>query len=117
SAPARGAPPTTQVATAAATVPHPSAAADIPAAAGGNGLEDRLRAKSSPLVRKIAAEHGIELARMHGTGIAGRVTKKDIESYLASGATAAAVTPSMHAPRGADQHGPGPEPRPRDRGE
>jgi len=111
---ARGGPPTAQAATAAPSVPHPSAAPAIPGA-GGNGFEDRIRTKSSPLVRKIAAEHGIELARMHGTGIAGRVTKKDIESYLASGATAAAVTPSMHAPAGAEQHGPVPEPWPGDR--
>jgi len=110
---ARGASPTAQAATAAPGAPHRSNAGDIPA--GGNGFEERLRTKSSPLVRKIAAEHGIELARMHGTGIAGRVTKKDIESYLASGATAAAVTPSMHAPAGAEQHGPVPEPWPGDR--
>ena len=41
---------------------------------GANGLEERLRTKSSPLVRKIAAEHGIELADMRGSGIQGRVT-------------------------------------------
>jgi len=113
SAPARGAPPTAQAATAAPNVSHPSPAPAI-AATGGNGFEDRLRTKSSPLVRKIAAEHGIELARMQGTGIAGRVTKKDIESYLASGATAGASR-SMHAPMGAEQHGPAPEPWPGDR--
>jgi pyruvate dehydrogenase E2 component (dihydrolipoamide acetyltransferase) len=114
-APARGGPPTAQAATAAPNVSHPSTAADIPGA-GGNGFEERLRTKSSPLVRKIAAEHGIELARMHGTGIAGRVTKKDIESYLASGAESAAVArSSMHAPMGAEQHGPAPEPWPGDR--
>jgi len=112
---ARGAPPTAQAATAAPSVPHPSSAAAIPGA-GGNGFEDRIRTKSSPLVRKIAAEHGIELASMHGTGIAGRVTKKDIESYLASGAAPAAVArPSMHAPTGVEQHGPAPEPWPGDR--
>src|SRR5690348_4277461 len=108
----RGAPPTAQAATAAPGVPHRSAAPDI-ASTGGNGFEERLRTKSSPLVRKIAAEHGIELARMQGTGIAGRVTKKDIESYLATGATGASR--SMHAPMGADQHAPVPEPWPGDR--
>jgi pyruvate dehydrogenase E2 component (dihydrolipoamide acetyltransferase) len=113
--PARGAPPTAQAATAAPSVPHPSAAPDIPAD-GANGFEERVRTKSSPLVRKIAAEHGIELARMHGTGIAGRVTKKDIESYLASGAAVpAGASRSMHAPMGAEQHGPVPEAWPGDR--
>jgi pyruvate dehydrogenase E2 component (dihydrolipoyllysine-residue acetyltransferase) len=111
--PARGAPPTARAGTAAAAVSHPSTAASIPAV-GGNGFEERLRAKSSPLVRKIAAEHGIELGRMHGSGIAGRVTKKDIESYLASGAETAPRA-SMHAPLGVEQHGPMPEPWPGDR--
>src|SRR5215207_8196615 len=100
----RGPPPKPQAAAAPSALQHRSPAPEI-AATGGNGLEDRLRTKSSPLVRKIAAEHGIELARMQGTGIAGRVTKRDIESYLASGAVAAPGR-SMHAPLGAEQHGP-----------
>jgi pyruvate dehydrogenase E2 component (dihydrolipoyllysine-residue acetyltransferase) len=79
--------------------------------AGGNGLEDRLRTKSSPLVRKIAAEHGIDLAALRGSGIAGRVTKRDILQYIESGVPAGAAglagrTPSMHAPGGAVPHGP-----------
>ena len=109
----RGAPPKPQAIPQPAAASHPSSAPGI-AATGGNGLEERLRTKSSPLVRKIAAEHGIELARMQGTGIAGRVTKRDIESYLASGATAA-PSRSMHAPLGLEQHGPAPEPWPGDR--
>jgi pyruvate dehydrogenase E2 component (dihydrolipoamide acetyltransferase) len=109
----RGAPPKPQFTPDPVPAAHPSAAPAIPVP-GGNGLEDRLRTKSSPLVRKIAAEHGIELARMQGTGIAGRVTKRDIESYLASGAPASAGR-SMHAPQGAEQHGPAPEPWPGDR--
>ena len=113
SAAERGPPPEPQAAPSHPTPQHRSSAPDI-AASGGNGLEERLRTKSSPLVRKIAAEHGIELARMQGTGIAGRVTKRDIESYLASGA-AAAPGRSMHAPLGAEQHGPEPEPWPGDR--
>ena len=44
-------------------------------AATASSFEERLRTKSSPLVRKIAAEHGIEIAGLQGTGIAGRVTK------------------------------------------
>ena len=107
-APERGAPPKPQAALQAAAPQHRT---DAPAivATSGNGLEDRLRTKSSPLVRKIAAEHGIELAQMQGTGIAGRVTKRDIESYLASGASAPPGR-SMHAPAGVEQHGPAPEP-------
>ena len=104
----RGAPPKPQAAPEPVAASHSSSAPAV-ATTGGNGLEERLRTKSSPLVRKIAAEHGIELARMQGTGIAGRVTKRDIESYLASGAPAAAGR-SMHAPLGVEQHGPAPEP-------
>jgi 2-oxoglutarate dehydrogenase E2 component (dihydrolipoamide succinyltransferase) len=93
---------------------HPPAASRTtsPQPNGGNSLEDRLRTKSSPLVRKIAAEHGIELGAMQGSGIAGRVTKRDILQFLESGAPApvAATRPSMHAPAGAEQHGPAPEP-------
>ena len=115
-APAVGGPPSAKATAAPAPISHQSAApATIPAPApsGGNGLEDRLRTKSSPLVRKIAAEHGIEIAAMQGSGIQGRVTRRDIQDYIASGASAApaaAQRPSMHAPSGATQHGPVPEP-------
>jgi pyruvate dehydrogenase E2 component (dihydrolipoamide acetyltransferase) len=83
------------------------------ASGNGNSLEDRLRTKSSPLVRKIAAEHGVEIAGMQGTGIAGRVTKRDIMQYLESGA-ATTARPSMHAPAGLGSHGPTVEPWPGD---
>jgi 2-oxoglutarate dehydrogenase E2 component (dihydrolipoamide succinyltransferase) len=76
------------------------------ASAGANGLEERLRTRSSPLVRKIAAEHGLEIAQLQGTGLSGRVTKRDIQAYLDAGG----ARPSMHAPGGAAQHGPTPEP-------
>jgi pyruvate dehydrogenase E2 component (dihydrolipoamide acetyltransferase) len=75
----------------------------------GNSLEDRLRTKSSPLVRKIAAEHGVEIAGLQGSGIAGRVTKRDIMQHIESGA-ATAARPSMHAPAGVGPHGPNVEP-------
>lgn len=44
-----------------------------------------MRTKSSPLVRKIAAEHGLNIASMQGTGVAGRVTKRDIVGFIDSG--------------------------------
>ncbi|HEX9483891.1 MAG TPA: dihydrolipoamide acetyltransferase family protein, partial [Gemmatimonadaceae bacterium] len=114
---AAGAPPGSQSVSAPAPARHPAAAAaSVPAPPAGNGLQDRLRTKSSPLVRKIAAEHGIELAAMTGSGIHGRVTRRDIQEYIDSGAAAQAFTrPSMHAPGGVTQHGPTPEPWPGDR--
>jgi 2-oxoglutarate dehydrogenase E2 component (dihydrolipoamide succinyltransferase) len=90
----------------------PVAAAAHPAAtsqgAGNGSFEERIRTKSSPLVRKIAAEHGIEIAGMSGSGIAGRVTRKDIEAYIAQKPAAAAprAGASMHAPSGVESHGP-----------
>jgi len=61
-----------------------SASAAGASTGNGNGasFEERVRTKSSPLVRKIAAEHGIELTSVSGSGIAGRVTKRDIESLI-----------------------------------
>jgi pyruvate dehydrogenase E2 component (dihydrolipoamide acetyltransferase) len=41
-------------------------------------------ARSSPLVRKMAKEYNIDLIKIKGTGTGGRITKQDIESYLAS---------------------------------
>src|SRR5438128_3271497 len=54
-------------------------------AAAANAEELR-RTKSSPLVRKIAEEHGIDIAQLEGTGMSGRVTKNDILSFIESGA-------------------------------
>jgi len=47
--------------------------------------DERLRRRSTPLVRRIAAEQGVDLAAVPGTGHAGRVTRKDIEGYLQTG--------------------------------
>ena len=68
-------------------------AGTAPGAANGsaseaNSFEERVRTKSSPLVRRMAAEHGIELASLQGSGIAGRVTKRDLVGMLESGIAA-----------------------------
>jgi len=47
--------------------------------------EELRRTRSSPLVRKIAAEHNIDISQLEGTGASGRVTKNDILSYIESG--------------------------------
>ncbi len=57
----------------------------------GNSFEDRVRTKSSPLVRKIAAEHGLNISSLQGSGIAGRVTKRDIVGFIESGAAISAA--------------------------
>ena len=53
-----------------------------PSENGPAGLEERLRTRSSPLVRRIAAEHGVNIAALQGSGRLGRVTKEDILDYL-----------------------------------
>jgi 2-oxoglutarate dehydrogenase E2 component (dihydrolipoamide succinyltransferase) len=57
----------------------------VPRSAPGS-FEERIRTKSSPLVRRIAAEHGVEISQLTGSGIAGRVTKRDLIGFLESGA-------------------------------
>ncbi len=53
----------------------------------GNSTVDELRrTKSSPLVRNIAKEHGVDITRIPGSGISGRVTKHDILSFIETGA-------------------------------
>ena len=67
---------------------------DATASSTDNGrsaaAEELRRTKSSPLVRKIAQEHGVDIARLEGTGLSGRVTKNDILSFIESGSPAAA---------------------------
>lgn len=114
-----GAPPAVQANAAPSPISHPSTAPRTSPSQpnGGNSLQERLRTKSSPLVRKIAAEHGIEISAMQGTGVAGRVTKRDILQFIESGTAGAAQTtgrPSMHAPGGVEPHGPAPEAWPGD---
>ncbi|MFL5576466.1 MAG: 2-oxoglutarate dehydrogenase, E2 component, dihydrolipoamide succinyltransferase [Gemmatimonadaceae bacterium] len=98
-APAGGPPPRVESASASAAPANqtsaPATAGAPTAPAGGNGgsFEERVRTKSSPLVRKIAAEHGIEIAAMQGSGVAGRVTKRDLLQHLESGA----LTPAAGA--------------------
>ena len=53
--------------------------------------EERLQTRSTPLVRKIAAEHDVDLTHISGTGIAGRVTRDDIMAHIEGRAVAPAV--------------------------
>ncbi len=51
------------------------------------------RIHSSPLVRRMAAEHGIDLTTIPGTGAGGRISKQDIEAVIAAGGVPAAAPP------------------------
>jgi pyruvate dehydrogenase E2 component (dihydrolipoamide acetyltransferase) len=101
-APAPSAPPRKQTGTSEAPSSAPAKAAPAASAStgdraspvsdatGGNGAaetaEERLRRKSTPLVRKMAAEHNVDISAIPGTGLAGRVTKNDIMSYIGGAA-------------------------------
>ncbi len=65
--------------------PEPSSQTEKPNRGSQASAEDLRRTKSSPLVRKIAEEHGVDIAKLEGTGMSGRVTKNDILSFIESG--------------------------------
>jgi len=60
------------------------------AAAPSGSIEDLHRQKSSPLVRRIAREHNVDIRLISGTGISGRVTKNDILGFIQTGPSSAA---------------------------
>jgi pyruvate/2-oxoglutarate dehydrogenase complex dihydrolipoamide acyltransferase (E2) component len=55
------------------------------------------KVRISPVVAKMVAEHKLDISRIRGTGIDGRVTKKDLEEFLARGGTEAAPAPPAKA--------------------
>jgi pyruvate dehydrogenase E2 component (dihydrolipoamide acetyltransferase) len=77
---------------AVAAVPAPTPSAPAPQASA----EDE-EARSSPLVRKIAREHGVSLSQISGTGLGGRITKQDIMAFIdrAPSAPAAPAAPAQ----------------------
>ncbi len=69
-----------------------------PVAAEPASKEEMRRTRSSPLVRKIAEEEGVDISLIEGTGIGGRVTKQDILSFIENrGATGKEVAPGKAA--------------------
>ncbi len=81
----------------AAAAPPPAAAREavvqMPPRAEAEAGEAGEAARTSPLVRRLAAEHGVDLSQVPGTGLGGRVTKQDILSYVEGGKTGAAPAP------------------------
>jgi pyruvate dehydrogenase E2 component (dihydrolipoamide acetyltransferase) len=97
------------------SVPAPAAAAPAPAPtpAAGTGLETPAspasvspsasqdsgeRIKASPLARKVAAEKGIDLRTLKGTGPGGRITRKDLDAAPAGGGQSAPAASAKSVP-------------------
>ncbi len=104
-APAIAAPIAEGVAAAPAAAPAPVSADDKP---GGDP-----NARMTPAVRRLLREHGLEPARIAGTGGGGRITRVDVLAHveaLSTGATPAAPTPVAPAPAGPAPAAPAPTP-------
>ncbi len=71
--------------------PEPEAESGVEATSATTLIDDGRRVKSSPLVRKIAKEHNIDLSRVRGTGSEGRINKEDILKHINSGGGAKAA--------------------------
>ncbi len=112
--PARAAaPPPPPQTVAAAPVPPPLAAPRPPAPAAAPppppaptppekprsemSVEELRQTRSSPVVRKIAAEHGVDIGAVPGTGISGRVTKQDILGHIEARGERPAAPPAVPA--------------------
>src|SRR5437588_1308984 len=89
---------------ASAPVAAPAAAASVSSSSGGE------RIHSSPLVRRMAKEHGINLSTIEGTGAGGRISKQDIEAVIAAGGAPAAAAPGYSAPATPSRPAPPPAP-------
>ena len=105
-APAAAAPAPAAPKPAAPASAAPVAAAPAPSSQGSTGE----RIHSSPLVRRMASEHGIDLSAVTGTGAGGRISKQDIEAVIAGGGAPAAAAPAYSAPPPAASSRPAPPP-------
>src|SRR5262249_51851397 len=88
---------------------------------GESGRAEGERVRSSPLVRRIARENNVDLSRVPGTGLGGRISKQDIQSFIeqyGAGRAAQAApqqptrTGQMPQPQAAAQPASVPTPRP-----
>jgi 2-oxoglutarate dehydrogenase E2 component (dihydrolipoamide succinyltransferase) len=93
--------PRAEAAPAAAPAASETVSAQADGSSNGGGTlsrEELRRQKSSPLVRRIAKEHNVDIRQITGTGISGRVTKNDILGFIESGGSRAQA-PSQPAAR------------------
>jgi 2-oxoglutarate dehydrogenase E2 component (dihydrolipoamide succinyltransferase) len=98
-APAKTAAPTAAAPAAASPASPKTSAPTPPAPVPASDDEDASDVRSSPLVRKLAREHNVDLAKVSGTGTGGRVTKQDVLDFVERGVSAPAAAPTAPAPR------------------
>ena len=91
--------------------PEPAAEPAPAPAPAGDGQQNG-KSFVSPVVARIASEHGVDVSGVPGTGRGGRVTKKDIMNFIDSGAPAQAPPAEEPAPTEAPPPAPAPEPQP-----
>ncbi|HEU4978011.1 MAG TPA: dihydrolipoamide acetyltransferase family protein [Solirubrobacteraceae bacterium] len=93
-----GAPPTSEAAAAKGETPAPATPDPAPEPAAATPAQaPRSRRRYSPVVSRIAEEHGVDLSQVEGTGRGGRVRKQDVLAYVENGNGAAAETePPLH---------------------
>jgi 2-oxoisovalerate dehydrogenase E2 component (dihydrolipoyl transacylase) len=92
-------PPTATPPTATPQPVYASAAAP-PRPSGGNGeaaRPDLSDVRATPAVRKMASENGVDISEIEGTGLGGRVSKKDVEDFIAQRQTAPQARPQPAA--------------------
>jgi len=97
-------PPTPKANGREATAPVAATHAPAPPAAALN-QDDVRRQKSSPLVRRIAKEHNVDVSQIHGSGLGGRVTKHDILDFIESPKPVRRADPSLPAVAGSAEVG------------
>ena len=92
---------TAKAATPAPTAPAPAkkeapapVASAPPAIQATDEEEEESDVRSSPLVRKLAREHNVDLAKVHGTGTGGRITKQDVLDYVEQRPSTPAAAPA-----------------------
>jgi 2-oxoisovalerate dehydrogenase E2 component (dihydrolipoyl transacylase) len=107
---------------ATAAAPAPVATEPVPAAGAPSVTSPSFEGRMTPAVRRLAREHGVDLAWVSGTGHGGRITREDVLTYVAgatfrapatpaAGATPATpATPAMTAPTPVQAPPPGPPP-------
>lgn len=115
-APSQEPPPEPEPEPAAEAAPGPAQKPQLtpqkPAAQPGSE-EERLRQRSTPVVRRMAEEHGVDLSLVDGSGYAGRVTKQDLEGHLKRLEEEPAASPTTPVPEPATPAQPaGPATRP-----